>query len=370
MLDGAAAADVAVDLHVVRRVGEYEVGALPAQQGFKVDRAARIAAQQLVTTKDSEIVVPRYRLPGCERDPIFFSVEVEVDERLKFHGEYIAVSSGVKCKLVVGDHIGAPFSRGEMRAQPGLGAADQTALPPTRLCRQLDIGKIEKIATTAFEAALVMDELKAAGSILLAAGRMPERERYSLAHELGHFLLPSHRPKAENAFQCSLSDFHLLDERDRNQRWRIEAEANRFAAKVLMPPAQVRKQIGQGSASLESIVAMSREFKVSKEAMARAWVTANRNLTAVVVLHHGFVQRCYRGAEFPWIAIRKGKPMSEDSLAATELPTGTYSDIEEVDPEAWLCERDAKRTLDLTEQVLAQHDGYALALLQIEFDDE
>ncbi len=62
--------------------------------------------------------------------------------------------------------------------------------------------------------------------------------------------------------------------------------------------------------------------------------------------------------------------MSEDSLAATGLPSGTYSDIEEVDPEAWLSERDAKRTLELTEQVLAQRDGHALVLLQIEFDDE
>lgn len=244
------------------------------------------------------------------------------------------------------------------------------ALPIEQLCRQLDIGRIEKIATTAFEAALVMDELKAAGSILLAAGRMPERERYSLAHELGHFLLPSHRPTRDKAFQCSLSDFHLLDERDRNQRLRIEAEANRFAAQVLMPPARVRKHIGQNDASLEAIVAMSREFEVSKEAMARAWVSANRNPTAVVVLSNGQVKRCYRGEEFPWISIRKGEPVSEDSVAATELPSGTYSDIEEVDPEAWLSEREAKRTLELTEQVLAQRDGYALVLLQIEFDDE
>ena len=62
--------------------------------------------------------------------------------------------------------------------------------------------------------------------------------------------------------------------------------------------------------------------------------------------------------------------MSEDSVAAANIPSGTYSDIEEVDPEAWLSERDAKRTLEMTEQVLAQRDGYALVLLQIEFDDE
>ena len=244
------------------------------------------------------------------------------------------------------------------------------ALPIEQLCLQLDIGKIERIATSAFEAALVMDEHKAAGSILLAAGRMPQRERYSLAHELGHFLLPSHRPTAAHSFQCSLADLHLMDERDRNQRVRIEAEANRFAAQLLMPRVSVRKQIGQNDASLQAIVAMSRKFEVSKEAMARAWVAANRNPTAVVVIHHGCVQRCYRDDEFPWLAIRMGEPISEDSLAAGKIPIGTYSEIEEVDPEIWLSERDAKRTLELTEQVLAQRDGYALVLLQIEFDDE
>ena len=125
-----------------------------------------------------------------------------------------------------------------------------------------------RVATCGFEAALVMDEHKAAGSILLAAGRMPQRERYSLAHEPGHFLLPSHQPTAAHSFQCSLADFRLMDERERNQRVRIEAEANRFAARLLMPLVSVRKQIGQSDASLQGIVAMSRNFEVRKEAMA------------------------------------------------------------------------------------------------------
>ena len=59
-----------------------------------------------------------------------------------------------------------------------------------------------------------------------------------------------------------------MDERERNQRVRIEAEANRFAAQLLMPLVSVRKQIGQNDASLQGIVAMSRKFEVRKEAMA------------------------------------------------------------------------------------------------------
>ena len=243
------------------------------------------------------------------------------------------------------------------------------AVPIEQLCGQLDIGSITQIETSAFEAALVMDEFKARGSILLAANRMPERQRYSLGHELGHFLIPSHRPSVDHPFQCSLADFHLLDERDRDRHRRVEAEANRFAAHLLMPPARVRQLIRQTASSLESIVAMAHEFKVSKEAMARAWVDANRNPTAVVVLHNRHIQRCYRAEDFPWIVGMKGERVSAVSVAASSHQSGTYSEIEEVDPETWLCERDAKRTLELTEQVLFQRDGYALVLLQIEFDD-
>ena len=44
------------------------------------------------------------------------------------------------------------------------------------LCRQLDIHSITELDTSAFEAALLMDINKAAGSILLASGSPPARD--------------------------------------------------------------------------------------------------------------------------------------------------------------------------------------------------
>jgi len=44
-------------------------------------------------------------------------------------------------------------------------------VPIEELCRQLDIASIQEIATEGFEAALIMDELKAGGAILVAGGR-------------------------------------------------------------------------------------------------------------------------------------------------------------------------------------------------------
>ena len=247
----------------------------------------------------------------------------------------------------------------------------QSIIPLEALCEQLDIVSIQEVETTGFEAALITDELKAQGAILLASGRHEARRRFSLAHELGHFLIPSHRPHPDRPFQCSLDDLHQFDAQDRDRRRRIEAEANRFAAHLLMPPALLRRSIAQSTSSLEVIVELAREFGVSKEAMVRAWVNAHPEPVAVVIAHCGRVRRCYRSEDFPWIAPTGGQPLPIGSLAAeTVLAPGAFSPIEEVEPDVWLSERDAERTLVLTEQVLGQRDGYVLILLQAELDED
>jgi Zn-dependent peptidase ImmA (M78 family) len=245
-----------------------------------------------------------------------------------------------------------------------------TKVPVEELCRHLDIQSIGELKTEGFEAAIIMDELKAGGAILVATGRSDQRRRYSIAHELGHFLIPAHRPSGCSSFECSLADLHLLDPKDRDRRRRIEAEANRFAAHLLMPPGEVRSRIRQTDSSLEGVVALAREFGVSKEAMARAWVDAHRGPVAVVVAHRGRILRRYRNEDFPWLPDWNGQ-LPRDCLAvAMEAAPGAYSQIEEIEPTVWLSERDAERVLSLTEQVLGQRDDYALILLQAELDED
>ncbi|WP_120716957.1 ImmA/IrrE family metallo-endopeptidase [Tsuneonella amylolytica] len=43
---------------------------------------------------------------------------------------------------------------------------------------------------------------KAFGSIVLAPSRRPERRRLSIAHELGHFLIPTHMPTPGGGFHA------------------------------------------------------------------------------------------------------------------------------------------------------------------------
>ena len=244
-------------------------------------------------------------------------------------------------------------------------------MPVEQLCALLDIISITETDTDAYEAALVMDELKASGAILLASGRTGQRRRFSIGHELGHFLIPSHRPHPDHPFSCSLTDLHQLDPKDRDRRRRVEAEANRFAAHLLMPPKLIRARMRQQEVSLESIVGLSRDLGVSKEAMARAWVDASREPVAVIVAQHGAIARQYRSEDFPWLPTGIGQALPNGSEASefTGSP-GQYSDIEEIEADIWLRERDARGVLAMTEQVLAQHQGYSMILLQAEIDEE
>ncbi|MGB3806976.1 MAG: ImmA/IrrE family metallo-endopeptidase [Erythrobacter sp.] len=244
------------------------------------------------------------------------------------------------------------------------------AVPIEELCGALDIVSIEESDSTSFEAALVTDAVKSAGAILVSSSSPGHRRRFSLAHELGHFLIEAHRPREGQPLECALGDLLQSNSRDRDRRRRIEAEANAFAAHLLMPPKRIRQAIGRSGVSLETLVSIARDFEVSKEAMARAFVEANREPVAIVVSRNGQVARFYRHEDFPFLDVTKDKPLPPECAASDSIGAGEFTPQEEVEPHIWVSDRDVARILALTEQALGQVNGYALTLLQAELDDE
>lgn len=239
------------------------------------------------------------------------------------------------------------------------------------VCRQLGIQSIEDRPVTSFEAALVMDANKAFGSIVLAQGRRPERRRFSIAHELGHFLIPTHMPGPGAGFSCTLDHLRTADPGKHDRRLRVEAEANRFAANLLMPPARIRSSLTSRNPDLVEIVRLARAFDVSQEAMARGYIDAHRQTLAVVILRSGKIDRVYRSEAFPWIEPRRGQPAPLDSIASDSgLVPGHVSETEECDPETWLGAFGALKVEVLSEQVLAQAGGWATVLLHAELSDD
>jgi RNA polymerase sigma factor (sigma-70 family) len=94
----------------------------------------------------------------------------------------------------------------------------------------------------------------------------PVRQRFTVAHELGHFLLSHH-----DHFHIDLSD-QATHGNPPGYNWQDERAANDFAAAVLMPSAMVVEYF-ESDRALEKL---ARRLKVSREAMG--WRLVNLGL--------------------------------------------------------------------------------------------
>jgi Zn-dependent peptidase ImmA (M78 family) len=245
-------------------------------------------------------------------------------------------------------------------------------VPIEQLCQQLDITRIGELDTEGFEAALVTDEHKSAGAILIASERSRQRRRFSIAHELGHFLIPSHFPGPSERSLCSAEHLGIHDMKEQDRRRRMEAEADRFAALLLMPPPVLRAELKAiQRPDVSDVVRLAKLFDVSKDAMARAYADYTREAVAIAVIRNGCVLRTYRNAaNFPALAVWRGQPVPSGSLAGTTFQPGQVSNIEECEPGLWVREPDDQTVEALTEQVLGQREGFSLLMIVAELRDE
>lgn len=245
-------------------------------------------------------------------------------------------------------------------------------VPLEQLCRQLDITSVGELDTEGFEAALITDDCKSAGAILVAGERSRQRRRFSIAHELGHFLIPSHLPRFGEDSLCSTEHLGVLDVKEQDRRRRMEGEANRFAALLLIPPPVLRAELNAiRRPDVSDIVRLARLFDVSKDAMARAYADYSRESVAIAVIRNGCVLRTYRNAaNFPDLAVWRGQAVPTGSLAEVVSRPGQVSNVEDCEPGLWVREPDDRTVAALTEQVLGQREGFSLLMLVAELRDE
>lgn len=85
----------------------------------------------------------------------------------------------------------------------------------------------------------------------------PVRQRFTIAHEIGHWLLGHVKP-GELAHRDPKNPYAVMDGR--------EIEANRFAAQLLMPEHIVKEMSGMVP-SMIKVEILAREFDVSESAM-------------------------------------------------------------------------------------------------------
>lgn len=246
-------------------------------------------------------------------------------------------------------------------------------VPIEKLAYQLGITEIQKLEADGFIGGLITTDTKSKGVILVSDNLPRGRRRFTIGHELGHFLIPTHKPEKGDRFLCSIDDLLALDPKtvDRRKRW--EAEANRFAGLMLVPPPIFRKDANASrDPDLKDILNLAERYGVSKEVAGRCYVDYRHEPVAFIVTHNGRVVRSYRRRNgFPFISVAWGAPVPQNALLMRRRhAVSETSEIEEIDAGVWLDVTFGKRAPTLYEQVHQQQGGYALILLSIEQSEE
>jgi Zn-dependent peptidase ImmA (M78 family) len=237
-------------------------------------------------------------------------------------------------------------------------------IPLSRIAEAVGIVDIISQKTDAFEGVLITDGSKTKGSIAYNESSRPQRRRFTIAHELGHFLLPLHGANA----QCAKADMSIGHFTSKDSNRAREAEANLFAASLLMPRAMFLSAIRRlGAPEVGHIVKLADDYGVSKEACVHRYTDLCDDPCAVIFSRHGIVRYICKTKDFPFIDLRKDQPLPRQSISAQmKYESGQTSDQIETIPEIWT--NDCRRLRDkvLYEQSLDQTDGYRLSMLTID----
>ena len=144
-------------------------------------------------------------------------------------------------------------------------------------------------------------------------------KRFTVAHEIGHFFNernlkltePAEYDKShENMFRCVENDFT-----NANKIKKREANANEFAAELLMHRPWFNEFIIKREINFELIKELANYFNVSLSAAAFRYVNIGKYPTAVIYSKDGIVKWSAFHDYFPFKFIPKNYKLSKESAA-------------------------------------------------------
>jgi len=209
---------------------------------------------------------------------------------------------------------------------------------------------------------LLTDRVRSYGAIIANTSRGAPRMRYTIAHELGHFLMDWHEGGDPDGFTCQAADMRLTGNRGRHMLQ--ESEANQFAIELLAPPRLVAPFLSEAP-DLADAVAMAADLEISLEAAARRMIALRPERLALVWSYKGQngeqIRYVTRSPDFPWITCGIERPLPAGSHASDFVGRG-FDGISGLQPgpsEIWI-----RRTgATLLEQTRIGPSGYAVTLL-------
>ncbi len=148
------------------------------------------------------------------------------------------------------------------------------------------------------------------------------RKNFTVAHELGHYFV--HRHKYPNGIQCKPEDLAIWD----SEYNRVEAEANRFAANLLMPFDSFRNAISpKDDVTFDDLGGVAQQFGVSLTAATLRWLEYTNKRAVFVVSRDGYI--LWSRSSKP--AFRSGAYIKTMGLAPIEVPAASPTQSSSID---------------------------------------
>ncbi|NSZ77467.1 MULTISPECIES: ImmA/IrrE family metallo-endopeptidase [Rhizobium/Agrobacterium group] len=161
-------------------------------------------------------------------------------------------------------------------------------------------------------------------------------QRFSVAHELGHYFLPGHVDQViQNGIHVSRGGFVTNDP--------YELEADHFAAGLLMPEQPFRKEIDRREPGLAAIEVVADLCITSRTAAAIRYAEVGDAATAVIISTGGVIDYCFMSEAM------KSLPKLDWLRKGIELPMGTVTATLAADPRRVASGERVKDEIDVRE---------------------
>ena len=245
------------------------------------------------------------------------------------------------------------------------------AVPVRQIAADIDIYEIREEPLSGLAGCLIVSEDKSEGAIAVDGMMREERKRFTIGHEIGHYVNPTHRAGSPEGFKCTRRDMLTDNAKTGDPHTKMEMEANQFAAELLMPEAWIKHFLcSKVGVDLQHIFDLAKLFEVSKEAAARRYVRFVSEPVAIVFSHNGIIRYIKKHDEFPRMSVWNKDPMPPECYSLVNRKSqGEITNVAEAVGHHWLTQ---SRGISLGEQTVAQTSGYRMTLLtaeEIEDDD-
>ena len=147
------------------------------------------------------------------------------------------------------------------------------------------------------------------------------RGRFTLAHELGHYIIDTHRI----GLMMGLLEPHHSNT-NQKQFNEIEREADYFASCLLMPEKRFQKDIYRKKFCFDLINSLSKEYNVSITACAFRFAQIGSHPIMIIYAESGIIKWVYNSDDFPYKYLLNNKRIS-NSFVMGEYFNNTATEI-------------------------------------------